>query len=209
MRPFLSSLSLLPLLAACVGDVGEGKVAAEVAEPPPAEKQAPVAGNKLAIDTARSSVKALGAKVTATHPIVFHTWEGSVMVDGDTVTDLAFTVDMSSLEADHPKLTAHLKKEDFFDVARFPTSSFDAAKITAGSNAEGMSHTVEGDLTIRGVTKRVSFPAKIDAAGTEVTASTEFTINRQDFAVTYPGRPDDLVQDNVVLTISLTAPKAG
>ena len=43
---------------------------------------------------------------------------------------------------------------------------------------------------------------------TEVTAKTEFVVNRQDFEVTYPGKPDDLVQDNVVLQVAFVAARA-
>jgi polyisoprenoid-binding protein YceI len=54
----------------------------------------------------------------------------------------------------------------------------------------------------------LTFPAKVDMGADQVSATTEFVINRQDFGVTYPGRPDNLVQDNVVLTIELTAPRS-
>lgn len=208
MRSIVTPFLALPLLVACVGDVGEGKVKAEIEEPPAAEKQAPAAeakGKTVPIDVAASSIKALGAKVTATHPIDFHKWKGAATVDGKEVTDLDFTIEMDSLEADHPKLTGHLKNEDFFDVAKFPEASFDATAIKAGADGD-WTHTVTGDLTIHGQTKRVTFPAKIAVSDTAVVANTEFTINRQDFAITYKGKADDLIQDNVVLTIAFTAP---
>ena len=59
-----------------------------------------------------------------------------------------------------------------------------------------------------GVNNGETFPAKLEVAPDSVKASTEFVINRQDFAITYPGRPDDLVQDNVVLTLSFVAPRS-
>lgn len=207
----MNTLFALPLLFACVGDVGEGKVAAEISDAPVAEEkvEAPKAdGNSLTIDIENSSIKALGAKITATHPIDFSDWSGSVSVDGDNVTDINFEVKMETLEADHPKLTQHLKNEDFFDVSNHPTAGFDGTTVTAGSDAEGMTHTVQGALTIRGNTKTVTFPANITIDETAVTANTEFTINRQDFGVVYPGKPDDLVQDNVVLTVSIQAPRS-
>ena len=60
-------------------------------------------------------------------------------------------------------------------------------------------------MTIRGTTKRLTFPANVTVSATEVKAITEFVINRQDFGVTYPGRPDDLVQDNVRMNVELAA----
>ena len=49
--------------------------------------------------------------------------------------------------------------------------------------------------------------AKIEVAADKVSANTEFVINRQDFGVVYPGKADDLVQDNVALKISFVAPR--
>jgi polyisoprenoid-binding protein YceI len=211
------------VLLACAPDPGEGKVKAEIVETNPAAVPAAVApaaepssasglpvpavaGKPLPVDKARSSLGAVGAKITATHPITFHTFDGVVGVDGDNVTAVAFAAAIASLEADHPKLTVHLKKEDFLAADQFPHATFASTEVKPGG--EGGTHTVTGDLTIRGKTLRVSFPATIAVSPTEVTASTEFVINRQDFGVTYPGKPDDLVQDNVVLKVALVAPRA-
>ena len=73
--------------------------------------------------------------------------------------------------------------------------------------AAGSTHSVTGNLTIRGKTKAVTFPAKIKVDAKGVEANAEFVINRKDFDVAYPGKPDDLIQDNVVLTIHAVAPR--
>ncbi len=207
---------LLLTIAACVEDVGKDKVAATV-EDAPAEatktEAAPVAGTPLVVDPAKSSIRAVGAKVTAEHPIDFKTFKGTVTVDGETVTAVEFAVEMASLEADHPKLTGHLKNEDFFHVEKFPKATFASTAVKAGAEADatakGFTHTVSGDLTLHGQTKRITFPATIEVGSAEVSAKTEFVLNRQDFGVTYPGRPDDLVQDNVRMTIAFVAPRQG
>lgn len=210
MRSILPAIALLTL-AACVEDVGKGRVAAEIQEVPteaaPAAAETPSETAKvLKVDKSSSKIRALGAKITATHPIDFKDFEGEVTVDGGKVKAVTFTVTMETLESDHPKLTAHLKNEDFFDVPKFPTSTFKSVEVKEGSKAEGeWSHTVVGDFTIRGNTKRISFPANIKVDGEKVQATTEFVIDRKDFGVVFPGRPDDLVQDNVRMTISLAA----
>jgi len=202
--------ALALLLTACVEDVATDKVEAVVEEaaPAPAER-APAKGKEWTVDMSASKIEALGAKVTATHPIVFPDFDATVTVDAGSLTGLSYTVQMASLEADHPKLTSHLKNEDFFDVAGHPTSSFVSSSIRAGSDVEGMTHTVKGALTIRGTSKEVTFPAKVMRKGKRLEASTEFAIDRKDFGVVYPGRPDDLVQDKVVLTIVLAASAPG
>ncbi len=210
MRSLFLAATLLTLTA-CATDPGKGKVAAEVEEVPTEQVTTPAApaGKELAVDTSKSSIKALGAKVTAQHPIIWHSWNGSVTVDGNTLTGVSFSADMASLEADHEDLTAHLKNEDFFEVEKFPKATFKSASITEGSDAEGdWTHTVAGDFTIRGVTKRLTFPAKISVTDGEVTANTEFVMNRKDFGITYPGMPDNLIKDNVKMTISFVAPRA-
>ena len=205
-------LSLLALVA-CVEDVAKDKVEAEVAEVEPKEEvEAPEAapaatGEAWMVDASQSKIEALGAKVTATHPIVFPDYEGKVMVADGKVTGVEFTVQMGTLAADVDKLTEHLKTGDFFDVAQFPTAGFTSSMVKEGSDAEGMTHTITGEFTIHGMTKQITFPAKVEASAESVSASTEFALDRQDFGVTYPGMPDDLIQDKVVLTIELTAAK--
>lgn len=200
----------LVLTSACVADVGKGKVKADVQDVPTetTQKTDTADATTHAVDVSQSSIKALGAKITATHPIVFHTFEGSVKVAGDKLVGVSFSTDMATLEADHPKLTAHLKDKDFLDVATYPKATFESVAVEEGSKEAGeWTHTVSGDMTIHGQTKRITFPAKVAVGADKVSASTEFVLDRKDFGVTYPGKPDDLVQDNVRMNIDFVAPR--
>ncbi len=153
-----------------------------------------------------------GSKVTGSHTNKFSNWSGHVVLeDGKAVGgSLAFRVDMSAIVADFEKpndwskkLEKHLRDGDFFAIDKFPTSEFTSTDIKAGG--EGGTHTVSGKLTMRGVTKDVNFPATIaiDAAAKTVTGKAEFSINRKDFGIEYPGKPDDLIRDGVVLKIDV------
>jgi len=198
-------LASILLVGACAEDVGKGHAAAEVkdvVEAPAATKAAaPAADAKLAISPANASIEALGAKVTATHPVIFKDFSGSAAVSGGTVSNIEFTIQMASLESDHPKLTGHLKHADFFDVETYPTSTFTSTEIKQGAEQEGFGYTVTGNFAIHGQTKQISFPANISVNGKNVSGDSVFVINRQDFGISYPGRPDDLIQDNVRMTI--------
>ena len=68
---------------------------------------------------------------------------------------------------------------------------------------------ITGDLTLHGVTKRISFPATVAVSDAQVQASSEFSINRKDFGINYPGMQDDLIRDLVVIKLSLALPRQG
>lgn len=75
---------------------------------------------------------------------------------------LAVTIDMNSVETTNPKLNEHLKSEDFFNAAKFPTATFKATKITITGKTTG---TITGDLTLHGVTKPVTLDATFNGGG--------------------------------------------
>ena len=209
------ALLLLLVTTGCVEDVAKDKAQATVIEKQPVTdtkvepSTPPLAGNILAVDGTKSTISALSAKVTATHPIEFPSFKGSVQYDGDAITGVSFDIEMSKLQSDNPRLTKHLLNEDFFDVEKFPSSTFTSSEVkaSAAEAPDGSTHTVVGDMTIRGTTKTIEFPAKITATETEFVAESGFAINRQDFGISYKGRADDLIQDNVALTIRLVAPR--
>jgi len=205
-------------------DVAEDKVEAKVEDVPEeaaakvgdAAPKAPEAfapqlpGEVWPVDTSSSKVEALAAKVLNSHPILFHDFDGKVSVADGKVAGIAFEVDMASLEADVPKLTAHLKNEDFFDVPKHPKSTFVSTSVSEGSDIPDMSHTVVGTFDIHGHKKKVTFPASISLSDGAVSAKTEFALNREDFGLTYQVQTaDNLIQDKVVLTVELKASKPG
>jgi polyisoprenoid-binding protein YceI len=201
-------LSIVVVLSACP-DPAKDKVKATVSAPSkPAEAQVqPIAGAAAYPFTqADSKVSWTGAKVTGKHEGGFNVFGGIVeLVDNDvTKSRVRAEIDMSSIFSDSEKLTGHLKSPDFFAVEQFPQAKFTstALKLTG----EG-SYDVTGDLTLHGVTKSISFPAKITAGGEELTVNAEFAINRKDFGIVYPGKPDDLIADNVALKLELHAKK--
>lgn len=160
------------------------------------------------------------SKVTKAHVVVFKSWEGTYTSDGSAAgTTLAFSVDIDSLEVDGGQsamLQDHLKTPDFFDVATYPKASFTSSSFVEGvdatlfQNAEGATHTVTGTLDIHGKQKEVSFPITVtnDGAG-NVGAKTKFSVDRRDFDLIYPGKPDDLVRDEVVIDVDITMTAAG
>ena len=163
---------------------------------------------KLELSEANTQLEWTGSKVTGKHDGSFKKLAGSVeLVDGKLENGkVAVTIDMSSVEADHPKLTGHLKSGDFFEIDKHPEAKFVSTKVEKGGK-DGATHTITGNLTLRGVTKSIRFPATIKSENGKLMVNSEFVINRKDFGVDYPGKPDDLIRDNVVLRLKLNVPR--
>jgi polyisoprenoid-binding protein YceI len=162
------------------------------------------------------SIHAIGSKITGSHELNFKDWKGTVALNNGKIEGckLEFEVRVESLEEVVnqrtewvDKLEGHLKSEDFFDVEKFPTATFVSTKISPGGDPSlaGSTHTVTGNLTLRGVAKGVSFGAAIVVTGKQVSAKAVFKVSRKDFGIIYTGRADDMIRDDVALIIDLRA----
>lgn len=174
------------------------KVEAETKTAPPA-----AATRTLKLDAGSSSVGFVGAKITGDHKGDFKEFEGEATLAGDTISALRVTVKTTSVDSDAADLTGHLKSADFFDVEKFPTAVFSANEFVAKPGENGVTHEVGGELEFHGVKKAIRFPAKIAVDSTGAQGQAEFTINRKDFKIEYPGKPDDLIKDEVLLKLDL------
>ena len=166
-----------------------------------------------------SVVEWVGKKPTGQHTGTIGLQSGSLTLDNGKVTG-DFTIDMNSItvtditEADGKlDLEAHLKgtgKEDgadhFFNVKTYPTGTF---KLTSFDGAN-----VTGDLTLKGKTKTISFPATLTITDNEVTLKSKpFEINRVDFGVNYASKSvfgdlkDKFINDEIELVVKVKAKK--
>jgi polyisoprenoid-binding protein YceI len=124
-------------------------------------------------------------------------------------------IEAASIETRDPQRDAHLKSADFFDVEKFPTLLFKSSRISIVRDGE---LAVEGDLTIRGVTRKVTFavegptpPAKDPWGNTRVAVSATTKINRKDFGLTWNAALETggiLVGDEVTITLDVQFVKA-
>ncbi|MCB1134377.1 MAG: YceI family protein, partial [Verrucomicrobiae bacterium] len=64
---------------------------------------------------------------------------------------------------------------------------------------------ISGNFTLHGVTKNITVPATVSKDGETIQITSKFDINRKDFGIVYPGKPDDLIRDEVVIELDLTA----
>jgi len=196
---------------ACNTDPAKGKTQATVTSAAEAvTAAAPATGAvNYAFSNDGSTLEFVGAKVTAKHEGSFKAFRGTIsVVGGDpTKSSVNADIDIASLAVEPPKLAGHLKTPDFFDAEKFPKGRFTSTAIKPGGE-NGATHTVTGNLELHGVTKGISFPAKIKIEPAQVTVDAEFAINRKDFAIVYAGMADDLIKDDVLIKLSLHAKKA-
>ena len=205
-RVALVAIAALLLLSACANPAAD-KPKAVVGEATNTSSASPVAGEKYLITSENSKIEFIGAKVTGHHNGAFKKISGTIDYAGQIEKSrVSITIDSSSLETDTPDLTKHLKTADFFDVAKYPEAKFESTEIKPGGE-KGASHTVTGNLTLHGVTKSVTFPATITVNPGVITVESSFAINRKDFAINYPGKTDDLIRDDVALTLHVKATK--
>lgn len=201
-------LTALMLLAACGENPATNKSHAVTSEATQASPQPTHSGGqKYPITPQNSKIEFTGSQVAGKHEGSFQKFNGEIDYTGQPETShVNVTIDTSSLQADDPKLTEHLKTADFFDVAKYPTATFVSTAIKAGGD-KGASHTVTGNLTMHGVTKSVTFPATITATANAVNVDASFSINRKDFNINYAGPTNNLIRDDVVLTLKINAAK--
>jgi polyisoprenoid-binding protein YceI len=143
--------------------------------------------------TEDSKIGFVGSKITRKHIGGFTKFSGTVSIADGKITEVKTLINMSSVETDHPKLTEHLKTADFFDIGSFAEASFTSSKIEDG--------VISGVLDFHGFQNEISFPAEITVEGNTAQIVASFTMDRQLWSVTYPGRSDDLIKDAVVIEL--------
>ncbi len=206
----LTASILLLSLGACDNEPAKGKPQATAAAPVVASAApAPASAVKYAFSNTDSRIEFVGAKVTRKHDGSFERFTGSVnLVDNDpNKSSVTTEIDVASIKSDEEKLTTHLKSPDLLDVAAHPKATFNSTSIKAGGD-KGATHTVTGNLQLHGVTKSITFPANVKLSADTIDIDAEFAINRKDFGIVYPGMPDDLIKDDVLLKLRIRARRA-
>jgi polyisoprenoid-binding protein YceI len=165
------------------------------------------------VDAAKSTVTWIGKKVTGSHNGTIALKSGSITVNGKAVTGGTFVMDMTSIkDADgSAKLEGHLKADDFFGTTKFPTSTFVVTKV-AGT---GANVTVSGNLTIKGITKPLSFPATVtvNSDGTVSALAGKIMVDRTKYDIKYGSKSffdsigDKAIDDEFEIAVNLVAKK--
>lgn len=171
---------------------------------------------KWEIDVAHSSVgfSVRHMVVTKTHG-KFNDFTGYIDFDGENVEkgSVEITARIASIDTDNKKRDDHLRSPEFFDAEKFPTMIFKSKKVIKGSGSE---FKLVGDLTIKDVTKDVTFDCEFNGVindpvgNTRAGFSAVVKINRQDFNVKWSKSLDAgglVVGDEVKINLEIEAVK--
>ena len=226
MKNRIASLLFLSALTLTVSCKNDKATEAETTE---AGKVKEVSGEatQYNVDAKASKIEWTGSKPTGKHTGTITLADGAIFVKDSVLDSGKFNIDMNTIAVTDLKagdgkedLEAHLKgtaadakeadMDHFFNVKKFPTASFE---ITSAKTENGKT-TVEGNLTMKGITKNVKFPAKVTVNGDVVTLESDtFSINRTLWNVNYASKSvfdnlgDKFVNDDIELKVSVTAKK--
>jgi len=169
------------------------------------------------VDAAASAVVWTGYKVTGKHTGTVKVQSGNLTFDNGTLTGGSFVIDMNTINCTDQegewadKLIGHLKSDDFFGVAKYPTTKFVITRVIP-QDSKG-NYKILGNLTIKETTKEVKFLGSAVENGGVVNASGKIVIDRSEYNVKYgsgsffDGLGDKTIYDEFDLAIALVAKK--
>jgi len=219
MKRNILSIALIVITAASFILTGCGKSGKEV-KVGDKVKTENNSGKSYTVNVAESKVNWLGKKVTGQHNGSIKIASGEIFVDNNVITGGKVEIDMKSItnedqkdEESNKKLVGHLSSPDFFDVAKFPTSKIEITKVeTLNDNTKpNANFNVTGNLTIKDVTKSITFPAEIKIENGVLTVKADFDIDRTDWNIRYGSGKffenlgDKVINDKFNLNLTIVA----
>jgi polyisoprenoid-binding protein YceI len=167
------------------------------------------------VDNQTSKLTWLAKKATGEHSGTVEVSDGSFTLDNNTLKAGNFVIDTRSItdtdiadEGANGKLVTHLKSDDFFSVEKHPKANF---VLTSATKAAGNTYNVKGNLTIKGITNEVTFPATVAVAGKKLTANAKITIDRTKYDIKFRSKNffenlgDKVIYDDFDINVALVA----
>ena len=173
--------------------------------------------NKVNANKNNSTVIWTGSKPTGSHTGNVTLKDGHLLFDHGNLVGGEFTIDMTSItctdiesEKKNKYLVDHLKDEDFFDVNQFPEAKLVVNRV---KNLQGSQFEMKGNMTIKGITKPVTFNADIKINRNSYTAIAKIVIDRTKWGVEYKSGNifkdlgDKIIYDDMEFDIFLVSEK--
>jgi polyisoprenoid-binding protein YceI len=175
--------------------------------------------NRMSVSPTSSSVTWEGKKVTGSHSGDIQVQSGFITAEKGLITGATVIIDMKTINTldleggGKESLDGHLKSDDFFGVAQFPTAQFELTSINPLRSTDGMNFAANGTVTIKGRTEEVSFPVKVEMGNDAASISGEITLDRSKFDVRFRSKSffdvaelgDKLIYDEFTIGFELKA----
>lgn len=188
-------------------------------------KKASLAALLLALAPALAMAEPVTYKVDADHsgvsfsirhfvsntPGRFKDFDGTIKYDKDAPANssVEFTIQAASIDTANNDRDEHLRGADFFDVQKYPTLTFVSTGVKP---VDKDTLEVTGDLTMHGVTKRITIPVEVLGSvktpnGEKAGFETQFTVNRKDYGIVWNRMLDSsaVLGDDVKITVNIEA----
>lgn len=154
-------------------------------------------GVNYAVDPGQTKIEFVGTEPTGRHHGTIMIKDGNLTVQNNMIRTGKIVIDINTLRTDdqdsagNAKLTGHLLSSDFFDVQQYPEATFEITSVAEGTEGSGevmlkdATHTVTGNLNLKGTVKSISFPARINMNGDVITTDASFNIDRTHWGLNY------------------------
>lgn len=164
---------------------------------------------KYEVNTEKSAISWKGKKVTGEHFGKLKFKSGSFVAFNDQLSGGEFETDMNTITCEDlsggvaDKLVGHLKSKDFFHVEEFPEATLEIISIQPEADDN---YTIEAELSIKGITHTVTFPAQATMNGKTLAARGELIFDRTLYDIKYgsgkfvEGLGDKMIYDDVALS---------
>ena len=166
-----------------------------------------------------SKVGWIGRKITSSHNGTVELERGSLEFDNNGLKGGSFELDMTTIKCldltdkkKNAKLVGHLKSDDFFSVEKHPKVTFVITSVKKQKKGTD-NYDITGDLTIKGITHPLSFPAKIEGKGDKVNASATMKFDRAKYKVKFQSGSffenlgDKAIYDDIEMDVALVTSK--
>jgi polyisoprenoid-binding protein YceI len=171
----------------------------------------PLKEETYTVDTDKSTITWSAKKVGGGHTGTINIASGSLVADGKSLLKGSFLINMASITSDNERVTGQLKADVFFDAQKNPTSKFEITKVEkAGTDRVN----ITGNLTIKGITHPLTFPATVKQQKDIIVAvATGVRIDRTKYDMKFRSKTffldigDRAVDDEFEININLIAKK--
>jgi polyisoprenoid-binding protein YceI len=174
--------------------------------------------SKYVVNPAQSKIEWNGRKMTGSHTGTVNIQEGYLLAQKGKIVSGRFEIDMTSIKntditdpSGNMRLTGHLKSADFFDVGHYQTALLAIKRILPYQGEGQATHNITGDLTIKGITNEITFPATMHLGKNGITGTAEFDIDRTKWDIRYGSKTffesigDKAIFDDIHFKVSITA----